>query len=61
MYGIIEDVDDISAQRTLVRVRPEDGTELMELDLAQMRESRLAPDTTPKPKPAPRWSRRSTP
>jgi ribosome maturation factor RimP len=51
VYGVIEDVDDISAQRTLVRVRPEDGTELMELDLAQMRESRLAPDLKPKPKP----------
>jgi len=51
VYGIIEEVDDISAQRTLVLVRPEDGTELMELDLAQMRDARLAPDTTPKPKP----------
>lgn len=51
VYGIIEEVDDISAQRTLVLVRPEDGAEVMELDLAQMREARLAPDLKPKPKP----------
>jgi ribosome maturation factor RimP len=50
-YGIIEEVDDISAQRVLVMVRPEDGTETMSLDLAQMREARLAPDLKPKPKP----------
>ena len=49
--GIIEEVDDISAQRTLVMVRPEDDTETMSLDLAQMREARLAPDLKPKPKP----------
>ena len=43
VYGTIEAVDDISAQRTLVTVRREDAEELMELDLAQMREARLAP------------------
>ena len=51
VYGTIESVDDISAQRTLVLVRREDGEETMELDLAQMREARLAPDLKPAPKP----------
>jgi ribosome maturation factor RimP len=51
VVGTIEGVDDISAHRTLVLVRREDGGETMELDLAQMREARLAPDTRPKPKP----------
>ena len=43
VYGFIEEVDDISAQRVLVMVRREDGAETMSLDLAQMREARLAP------------------
>ena len=51
VYGFIEGTDEISANRTLVRVRREDGGETLELDLAQMREARLAPDLGPKPKP----------
>ena len=51
VLGFIEEVDDISAQRTLVLVRREDGGETLELDLAQMREARLAPELGPKPKP----------
>jgi ribosome maturation factor RimP len=51
VYGTIESVDDISAHRVLVLVRREDGEETMELDLAQMREARLAPDLKPAPKP----------
>lgn len=51
VIGFIEGIDDISAQRTLITVRREDGGETMELDLAQMREARLAPDLGPKPKP----------
>ena len=51
VIGFVEGVDDISAQRTLIRVRREDGGETLELDLAQMREARLAPDLGPKPKP----------
>jgi len=43
IYGFIEEVDDISAQRVLVMVRREDGEETMSLDLAQMREAHLAP------------------
>ena len=49
--GFIEEVDDISAQRTLILVRREDGGETLELDLAQMREARLAPDLGPKTRP----------
>lgn len=51
VYGTIEAIDDISAHRTLVTVRREDGTETMELDLAQMREARLAPKFEAPPKP----------
>lgn len=51
VYGTIESVDDISAHRVLVLVRREDGEETMELDLAQMREARLAPELKPAPKP----------
>lgn len=51
VYGTIEAIDDISAHRTLVTVRRDDGAEAMELDLAQMREARLAPKFEPPPKP----------
>ena len=51
VYGFIEEVDDISAHRVLVMVRREDGAETMSLDLAQMREARLAPKFEPPPKP----------
>lgn len=51
VIGFIEGVDEISAQRILIRVRREDGEETMELDLAQLREAWLAPDTRPKPRP----------
>ena len=51
VYGTIEQVDDISAQRTLVTVRREDGQETMELDLALMREARLAPKFEAPPRP----------
>ena len=51
VFGTVEEVDDISAHRVVIVVRPEDGTEPMSLDLASMREARLAPDLKPKPKP----------
>ena len=51
VYGTVEAIDDISAHRTLVTVRREDGTETMELDLALMREARLAPKFEAPPKP----------
>ena len=51
VLGFIEGVDEISANRVLVRVRREVLGETMELDLAQIREARLAPDLGPKPRP----------
>lgn len=59
VYGFIEEVDDISAHRVLVMVRREDGEETMSLDLAQMREARLAPKFEPPKKPGGKAAGRS--
>ncbi|MEO6067691.1 MAG: hypothetical protein ABIQ41_06890 [Gemmatimonadales bacterium] len=50
-YGFIDGVHEISANRIEITIRPEGVDDTMILDLASMREARLAPDMSPKPKP----------